>query len=114
MSNPCNGPGWRSKKKKRYEANLFERFWGEQAGLCCYCRAPMIRPDGTRDEKTATWEHIHPRSMGGSNAVANLALACRECNEGRGKSLSRQLLKIRNNPGDTHASMASPPRSSVG
>lgn len=38
----------------------------------------------TLTERTATWEHKVPLSMGGTNDRSNLALACKPCNNERG------------------------------
>ena len=40
---------------------------------CRYC-------DKELDERTATIDHIKPRSRGGTNGKYNLTLACRHCN----------------------------------
>lgn len=51
---------------------------------CIYC-------GGNAD----TIEHLMPRSKGGTDALANLAAACRSCNRLRGnQSLVRFLRKI--------------------
>lgn len=47
-------------------------------GFCEYCCA-----DETWQFVRFTIDHIVPRSNGGSDAVENLALACRNCNERR-------------------------------
>jgi len=41
---------------------------------CAYCQACAIRLE---------IDHVHPRSRGGSNRVANLVIACRACNEAK-------------------------------
>lgn len=41
---------------------------------CTYCGLTLTR-------KTATIDHIVPKSKGGSTCEANLTLACRSCNE---------------------------------
>lgn len=46
--------------------------------LCEYCHSPE-RISTTR----FTVDHIIPKSLGGSDGVDNLALACRRCNERR-------------------------------
>lgn len=38
-------------------------------------------------------EHIHPRSLGGSDRVSNLAIACIPCNENKGNKPVRVFLK---------------------
>lgn len=52
-----------------------------QRGTCrhCGCRLTMA---------TATWEHMVPLSVGGTNDESNLDLACRKCNEERGNDAS--------------------------
>ena len=51
----------------------------ERAGyLCEYCHSPE-RLSANR----FTIDHIIPQSLGGSDDLANLALACRRCNERR-------------------------------
>lgn len=45
---------------------------------CEYCRSPeFVNAD------RFTVDHIYPRSLGGSDDLDNLALACRRCNERR-------------------------------
>jgi hypothetical protein len=46
--------------------------------LCEYCHSPE-RLSANR----FTIDHIIPRSLGGSDDIGNLALACRRCNERR-------------------------------
>lgn len=54
---------------------LYEQVAARANHLCEYCRAPeAISPD--RFEV----EHILPRALGGSDEMANLALACSPCN----------------------------------
>ena len=43
--------------------------WGQQ---CAYCDAEHV---------PLTIDHIHPKSLGGSDRVSNLTLACRDCNQ---------------------------------
>jgi hypothetical protein len=44
--------------------------------LCEYCHSPE-----RSSSDTFTIDHLYPRSLGGSNDLDNLALACRRCNE---------------------------------
>ena len=37
-------------------------------------------------------EHIHPRSLGGSNRISNLCLACKKCNLKKGTQNIEQFL----------------------
>jgi HNH endonuclease len=46
--------------------------------LCEYCHSPELL-----SANRFTIEHLVPRSLGGSDEVDNLALACRRCNERR-------------------------------
>jgi HNH endonuclease len=46
--------------------------------LCEYCHSPE-RLSANR----FTFDHVIPKSLGGSDDMANLALACRRCNERR-------------------------------
>lgn len=52
-------------------------------GLCEYCHA-----DEHWQFIAFTVDHIQPVSLGGSDALDNLALACRNCNERRGNRIS--------------------------
>jgi hypothetical protein len=47
-------------------------------GLCEYCHSPE-----RSSSDVFTIEHTTPRSLGGSDELSNLALACRRCNERR-------------------------------
>lgn len=54
---------------------------------CCYCG---IRMEGVGTAWDApTFEHIVPRAKGGADEIHNLAIACRRCNEGRGRGDTR-------------------------
>lgn len=44
---------------------------------CGYCERPM---DARLFDRRPTWDHIEPRSKGGSNRAANLIRVCRRCN----------------------------------
>lgn len=44
---------------------------------CYWCGSPM-------KYTKATIEHVIPRSLGGGNAIDNLALSCWRCNQKRG------------------------------
>ncbi|MBZ9808095.1 HNH endonuclease [Mesorhizobium sp. ESP-6-2] len=57
----------------------------KQGGRCCYCQTKMrisfsshLLPD------SETLEHLNRRASGGRNDRDNIALACWECNSGRG------------------------------
>jgi 5-methylcytosine-specific restriction endonuclease McrA len=55
--------------------------WGRK---CAYCQKEGIPLE---------IDHIHPKSLGGSNRITNLTLACRPCNEKKGKSPIDKFLK---------------------
>ncbi|MGV1793815.1 HNH endonuclease [Rhizobium sp. A37_96] len=44
-----------------------------------------IQPRAPSHQKAATIEHLRRRADGGSDHSDNLALACKECNDGRGE-----------------------------
>jgi 5-methylcytosine-specific restriction endonuclease McrA len=43
---------------------------------CHYCKCRLTY-------NNATLDHVVPRSLGGSNAIYNLKLACRHCNQAK-------------------------------
>jgi 5-methylcytosine-specific restriction endonuclease McrA len=45
------------------------------------------------DNLLATIDHLHPRSQGGRNALWNLVLACRACNEKRADTPAAELAR---------------------
>ncbi|MCW5706744.1 HNH endonuclease [Shinella sp.] len=57
-----------------------------QGNLCCYCSQRMGPPHkGNKPHPhSETIEHLRRRADGGTNHPDNLALACSECNTGRG------------------------------
>lgn len=69
--------GVRMADRKGVIVDLFN----EQCGFCCYCSQKMTLKLGKK--RTATVEHILPRSHGGKDEF-NLAAACDECNSERG------------------------------
>ncbi|WP_419613938.1 RNA-guided endonuclease IscB, partial [Thiolapillus sp.] len=52
---------------------------------CAYC-------GGLANDPVLEREHVVPRSLGGSNRVANQVIACRTCNEAKGNALPEQWL----------------------
>jgi 5-methylcytosine-specific restriction endonuclease McrA len=72
-------------KRISLRAKLRER----QQGRCCYCLKPMT-PSMMPTKKakplptSETLEHLHRTAEGGTNRADNLALACHQCNTGRG------------------------------
>jgi len=55
--------------------------WGRK---CVYCGAENVPLE---------IEHIHPRSLGGSNRVSNLTVACHDCNQSKGNQPLAAFLK---------------------
>ena len=72
-----------AEKRERLRALLFE----QQAGLCHLCGGQMTleRNVGNKVGKYfATFDHVRPRSEGGTAYFTNLKLAHRSCNNARG------------------------------
>lgn len=56
--------------------------------VCQYC-------GGKSGDNVLEWEHIHPKSRGGSDSVKNATLACHKCNQEKGnKTLEEWLTEI--------------------
>jgi 5-methylcytosine-specific restriction endonuclease McrA len=57
-----------------------------QRNLCCYCARHLAPPHkgGKPQPASETIEHLRRKADGGTNHPDNLALACSECNSGRG------------------------------
>lgn len=56
-------------------------------GKCIHCNARHTLTEDGAPLSSATIEHIVPRSHGGTDAIANLAIACARCNIGKGHRL---------------------------
>lgn len=61
------------RNKKQQLINLY-------GSTCCWCGK-------TLKHNEITIEHLLPKNLGGSNAIANLLLACFACNNSRGSRL---------------------------
>jgi 5-methylcytosine-specific restriction endonuclease McrA len=72
-----------SNRKRKRLVVVFER----DGGRCTYCCDECILyPSGSiGGMRQATVDHIIPASHGGTRALDNVVLACRECNESRGR-----------------------------
>lgn len=69
--------------------------------LCHYCGGKVSRDVDESHPDRATLDHRIPRSRGGSNARANIVLACRGCNERKGNMTDQEFLGLfldKNNP----------------
>ena len=72
----------------------FERVRDREAeylvGKCIHCQSRVSVPLDPREPAHATLEHIVPRAHGGTDELENLAVACRRCNQGKGKRLDHR------------------------
>lgn len=69
------------RKDKRREVKRNKRlvaYFNEQSGACVYCQEQMTLKLGS--PKTATIDHVIPRSKGGKKREENEVAACSECN----------------------------------
>lgn len=66
-----------------------DRLAEAQNWRCCYCGVCMAAPDGRR----ATFEHVLPRSLGGSDLIGNLAISCHDCNNKRGAQMRAEHIE---------------------
>jgi len=75
------------KHAKRWFGNTFVmRALRAQGGVCCYCDLPVeipVKGNAQQNNKTATREHIKPKSKGGADTAGNTAVACWRCNRRR-------------------------------
>jgi hypothetical protein len=55
--------------------------WGRK---CVYCNEEDARLE---------IDHIHAKSLGGSNRVSNLTIACKDCNRKKGNKTLKEFLK---------------------
>lgn len=67
--------------KRRKDA--YSRLSRLQRGKCCYCGVAMTATNSGKPS-AMTVEHLRRISEGGTSRWDNLALACHECNLGRG------------------------------
>jgi 5-methylcytosine-specific restriction endonuclease McrA len=72
-----------SARGRRQNRRRKEKFFIAQQGKCWLCGGQMTM-DGDRTPTQATWDHVVPKSKGGSRSQSNLMLACRLCNLLRG------------------------------
>lgn len=56
-------------------------------GKCIHCQTKVTVPLDSDEPAHATLEHIVPKNHGGGDEPENLAVACKRCNQGKGKRL---------------------------
>ena len=93
----CEAPSeWARLVSQPYETSNsmeFKSLWAAQSGLCALCGRQMLRNRFEAShariwaKRRATFDHIVPRSKGGSNAVENMQLAHACCNKVKGDAL---------------------------
>lgn len=75
------------------KSEVFTDLWQAQSGICALCDTPMLK---NRFEalhariwakQRATFDHIVPKSKGGSDETENLQLAHAQCNKIKGASI---------------------------
>lgn len=78
-------PGSRCRHGRRLLRPDRMQVWLASGGWCHLCGFPIQFPDVDRHELAGlSFDHVHPRSRGGSNEGSNLAVAHRFCNKLRG------------------------------
>lgn len=71
--------------QRRYKRKI--EMYAEQDGACYLCGETMLDPSSTEQLKDhclyPEFEHVTPKSKGGTNDMNNLLLACRSCNQSK-------------------------------
>lgn len=96
-----NDPFWSLKYKKEQYVNIYRDLYHKiyirtrlaeaQNWKCCWCGCETTALRGKN--KSATTEHVTPRSLGGSDGWENLAMACYGCNTRRGATDADEFFK---------------------
>jgi 5-methylcytosine-specific restriction endonuclease McrA len=74
-----------------------ETYYIAQQGKCWLCGQPMrMDVDLGRHPLAASWDHITPRSKGGTRGQDNLMLAHRRCNRERSDREDVRAIEHRN------------------
>ncbi len=68
---------YRKKKRRRSAENTKPSVLKKQNFECYYCDSKISVGD-------ATWDHVIPKSKGGTRSPENLVLACKPCNSRKG------------------------------
>lgn len=61
-----------------------QRMFEMQGGKCWLCDTPMFMSVSENHPDFATFDHVTPKSQGGTDALCNLRLAHKRCNSLRG------------------------------
>lgn len=70
---------------RRGKTQLKRQLLEKQADRCYWCGEEICL--------SATIEHIHPRSRGGTDATDNLAMACHQCNQMKANMTASEFVK---------------------
>lgn len=81
----------RIKFEIEYRAYLRTRAGEAQNWKCCYCGVECITEKNSK--RSATLEHITPRSHGGEDTYENAAMACAGCNNSRGSMCYEEFME---------------------
>lgn len=80
--------GWRKRGARFSRENVFAR----DKGRCQYCNKAVSRAE-------ATFEHVIPRSRGGTTRWENIVIACLPCNQRKGSRTPAEAgMKLRATP----------------
>lgn len=84
------------------------KLFDKQNGLCIFCgcetwvggadRQRRNPPPGMNLKQMATADHKIPQAMGGTDRIANLAMACSECNNSRQTTPFEEFMRDRQDP----------------
>ena len=80
---------------------ILRAVWNRADGACYFCnKDTYIKATNQKKMKhnTATKEHLIPKSMGGSNRIPNIKLACHKCNKDRGVIDALMWIRIVRDP----------------
>jgi len=80
--------------------------WNQQDGKCYFCQCQTyLKQEGQSKmrKRTASREHLIPKSEGGSNRKVNLRMACHKCNTDRGTMHAVLWMQIVRNPAKLQA-----------
>jgi len=72
------------------------KLFNEQAGKCHYCKEDMVLEYGHK--KSATRDHVIPKSKGGPTKRWNIVGACYDCNTRKGSMDATRFALLLSNP----------------